>query len=66
MGKEGLGEIFMERLSHKDILALNNAIGDIYAARDMGSFYKSAFSSVFTSLPTRAVLMRLISPFPLF
>lgn len=33
----------METLSHKDLLALNLAIGEIYAARDMESFYSSVF-----------------------
>jgi hypothetical protein len=36
----------VETLSHKDILALNNAIGDIYAVRDMDSFYRQAFASL--------------------
>lgn len=33
----------METLSHNDLLALNLAIGEIYAARDMESFYSSVF-----------------------
>lgn len=36
----------MEQLSHNDIHSLNNAIGEIYSARDMESFYKSAFSAL--------------------
>jgi DNA-binding CsgD family transcriptional regulator len=36
----------METLSHNDILALNNAIGEIYAARDLETFYSSVFSSI--------------------
>lgn len=36
----------METLSHNDILALNRVVGEIYAARDMESFYRSVFSSV--------------------
>jgi DNA-binding CsgD family transcriptional regulator len=36
----------METLSHTDILALNHAIGEIYAARDLESFYSVVFSSI--------------------
>ena len=36
----------METLSHTDILALNHAIGEIYSARDLESFYSSVFSSI--------------------
>ncbi len=42
----------METLSHNDILALNRAVGEIYCARDMESFYRSAFSSIQGIIPS--------------
>ena len=41
----------METLSHNDLLALNRAIGEIYAARDLESFYRSVFSSIQGIIP---------------
>lgn len=41
----------METLSHNDLLALNRAIGEIYAARDMESFYRSVFSAIQGIIP---------------
>ena len=41
----------METLSHNDLLALNRAIGEIYTARDVESFHKSAFSSIHGIIP---------------
>lgn len=41
----------METLFHKDILALNKAIGDIYAVRDMDSFYRQVFASLKSLIP---------------
>jgi DNA-binding CsgD family transcriptional regulator len=41
----------METLSHNDILALNRAIGEIYSARDLETFYSSAFSSIRKMVP---------------
>jgi len=42
----------METLSHKDLLALNRAIGEIYTARDMESFYRSSFNSIQSIIPS--------------
>lgn len=42
----------METLSHNDILSLNSAIGEIYSARDLESFYRSVFSSVQEIIPS--------------
>lgn len=42
----------LETLSHNDILSLNSAIGEIYAARDLESFYRSVFSSVQEIIPS--------------
>lgn len=41
----------METLSHDDILALNLAVGEIYAVRDMESFYSAVFSSIKRLIP---------------
>ncbi|MFA6498438.1 MAG: helix-turn-helix transcriptional regulator [Desulfurivibrionaceae bacterium] len=41
----------METLSHHDILALNRAIEEIYAARDMESFYRAVFSAIHGMIP---------------
>lgn len=42
----------METLSHNDMLALNRVVGEIYAARDMKSFYRSAFSTIQGIIPS--------------
>ena len=41
----------METLSFNDLLSLNSAIAEIYAARDMESFYSSAFSCIQGMIP---------------
>lgn len=41
----------MERLSHQDILLLNQAIGDIYTARDTDSFYSTFFKIIASLIP---------------
>ena len=41
----------MEPLSHHDILALNRAIGEIYSARDLESFYQATFSAIHGMIP---------------
>jgi DNA-binding CsgD family transcriptional regulator len=41
----------METLSQHDLLALNRAIAEIYSARDLESFYKTAFSSIQSLIP---------------
>jgi DNA-binding CsgD family transcriptional regulator len=41
----------METLSHKDLLALNRAIGEVHSARDKDSFYRSVFSAVQGMIP---------------
>lgn len=41
----------METLRHSDILALNTAIGEIYAARNLETFYQSVFSSIRAIIP---------------
>jgi len=41
----------METLFHHDILALNHAIGEIYTARDMESYYSSVFNSIQGIIP---------------
>lgn len=41
----------MKNITQHDILALNRAIGEIYAARDMEMFYRSAFSSIQSLIP---------------
>ena len=41
----------METLSHHDILALNRAIGEIYSARDLESFYQATCNSIQDIIP---------------
>lgn len=47
----GYLKLATETLSHVDILALNNAINEIYTARDLESFYRAAFSSIHGMVP---------------
>lgn len=54
----------METLSHHDLLALNNAIGEIYSARDLASFYSSAFSSIRGLIPGEHISCSEISRHP--
>lgn len=42
----------METLSHLDLQALNRAIGEIYAARDMESYYRAVFTSIQSVIPS--------------
>lgn len=41
----------MDSLSHTDLLALNCAIGEIYAVRDLESFYQSLFTVIQSIIP---------------
>lgn len=42
----------MQTLSYNDLHTLNHAIGEIYAARDMESFYRSVFCAIQEIIPS--------------
>jgi len=53
----------MVTLSHNDLLALNLAIGEIYTARDMESFYRSVFSSIQSIVPCELCSFNDVKPY---
>lgn len=55
----------METLSHHDLLALNNAIGEIYTARDVATFCASAFNCIREMIPNEYCTFNDISLAPL-
>lgn len=53
----------MVTLSHNDLFALNLAIGEIYTARDMESFYRSVFSSIQGIVPCELCSFNDVKPY---